>query len=374
MRRLTNCIVLAALSALAAEANAQTTTRITTGTSGWSNPSTDKGGKTLIYTQGGTTLLDNTVKGYVMPIAVSASSPYFSPGGKVVVFTSDADPLGTNDDGNDEVFLVDVTKRLTRQITHTSNPDSSSGATTDKYGKRVVFLSNADLVAGSNSDFNDEVFLYTVSTGVFTQLTSTSAPIQNSHPRITSSGKYVAWDSDADPVGSNADGNVEIFRYSLATALTTQITNTTSGDNSRPVLSADGRFVAFESTSADLAGANADGQEEVYRVDTSSATILRITDSTDASRRPFIAGNGASILFQSDGDLVAGSNLDGSEEIFRAKIASGAATLTQITAGAAGTSSRSATCNHLGTRIYFRSDADLTGQGAGNDHIFRHIP
>lgn len=320
MRRLTNCIVVAALAALAAEANPQATTRITTGSSGWSNPSTDKGGKTLICTQGGTTLLDNTVKCYVMPIADSASSPYFSSGGKVVVFTSDADPLGTNDDGNDEVFL------------------------------------------------------YTVSTGVFTQLTSTSAPIQNSHPRIASSGKYVAWDSDADPVGSNADGNVEISRYSLATALTTQITNTTSGDNSRPVLSADGRFVAFESTSADLAGANADGQEEVYRVDTSSATILRITDSTDASRRPFIAGNGASILFQSNGDLVAGSNLDGSEEVFRAKIASGVATLTQITAGAAGTSSRSATCNHLGTRIYFRSDADLTGQGAGNDHIFRHIP
>jgi hypothetical protein len=92
------------------------------GASGWSNPSTEKLGKTLIYTQGGTTIVHTPSKAYAMPVAVSVSSPFFSPGGKVLVYASDGDPLGTNDDGNDEVFWLDLNKRRTVQITDTVDP------------------------------------------------------------------------------------------------------------------------------------------------------------------------------------------------------------------------------------------------------------
>ncbi|MBI5432232.1 MAG: PD40 domain-containing protein [Planctomycetes bacterium] len=374
MKRPNASILALALLAHGSTALAQTTTRITSGASSWSSPSTDKLGKTLIYTQGGTTILHTPSKSYAMPVAVSASSPFFSQGGKVLVYASDGDPLGTNDDGNDEVFLLDLNKRRTVQLTTTADPASASSVTTDKYGKRVVFLSDADLVTGSNADLNPEVFLYTVSTGVFEQLTDTTGVNQNRNPRISASGKLVVYDSDADPLTTNADGNVEIFLYAVGTATTTQLTTTTVGDCSRPSISADGRFVAFESDTTELAGANADGLDEVYRLDRKSSTFLRLTDSTEASDRAFVSGSGAYVVLESEGDLVVGGNLDGSNELYLAAITkAGVSTLTQVTAGAVGTSSRSATCDHLAKRIYFRSDADLTSQGSGDDHIFLYV-
>ncbi|MCK6446281.1 MAG: hypothetical protein L6Q99_07810 [Planctomycetes bacterium] len=360
-----------AFATLGATALAQTTTRITSGTSGWSSPSTEKLGKTLVYTQGGTTILHTPSKAYAMPVAVSVSSPFFSPGGKVLVYASDGDPLGTNDDGNDEVFLLDLNKRRTLQITTTADPAGASSVTTDKYGKRVVFLSDADLVTGSNADLNEEVFLYTVSTGVFEQLTDTTGANQNRNPRISASGKLIVYDSDADALTTNADGNTEIFLYAISTATTTQLTNTTVGDCSRPTISADGRFVAFESESTELSGANTDGLDEVYRLDRKTSTILRLTDSSEASDRAFVSGSGSYVVFESEGDLVVGGNLDSSNELYFAAISkAGVSTLTQVTAGAIGTSSRSATCDHYAKRIYFRSDADLTSQGSGDDHVF----
>ena len=74
-------------------------------------------------------------------------------------------------------------------------------------------------------------------------------------------GKHIVWEGDADPLGTNADRNTEIFTYDVANGRLTQITDTTGWGAASPDISADGEWVAFESE-GDHVGRNGDGNRE----------------------------------------------------------------------------------------------------------------
>jgi len=61
-------------------------------------------------------------------------------------------------------------------------------------------------------------------------------------------GRYVIMESEADPTGGNADGNVELFFYDIKRLIWRQITNTVAPvDNRRPSTQT-GKEVLFDST------------------------------------------------------------------------------------------------------------------------------
>src|SRR5258707_13721851 len=107
-----------------------------------------------------------------------AVAPAISQDGSRIAFASKDDPLGTNLDGNSEIFLLDGLK-LT-QVTNTSPGDIANRITNGNFqpsmsddGRFIAFSSNRDL-ASQNSDGNLDVFLYDSLGGSFTQLTNTS--------------------------------------------------------------------------------------------------------------------------------------------------------------------------------------------------------
>lgn len=365
IRRLFPRLPLLALL-VASPALAQDGVRLTQG----SDPSADLGGKRVAYELGGTLFLLDIKKGITTNVGSGVDDLQLSPGGKAVVYSSDANPLGTNADGNTEIFHYDVKSAVTNQLTVTSDTfDCCWEPTVDKKGARVAFMSNANFV-GTNADESEEVFFWNAKDDSITQVTVTTDSFTNEDARIDAGGKFVYFSSDANFVGTNADGNREIFRYDVKNGVIEQLTNTTNGDSSSPVPNKNSKFVVFETDSTDLLGANADGNEEIVRLDVKKGTVLRLTDFSFASSDPAIAGNGKAVAFEATGNPL-GTNADGSNEIFLVWIQRDTLALSQITDGTAADSSGDANLETSGKRIIFASDADLTGQGAGTDHVFQ---
>lgn len=125
-------------------------------------------------------------------------------------------------------------------------------------GARIAFWSTNNLAGGSNGDGNIEIFVGESDSGAITQLTRSVGSILggfNLEPSISDAGTHIAFYSDRDLVGSNADGNFEIFlarRANNGNWSITQVTNTTGSANLFPSINADGTRIAFVSDDAEL--------------------------------------------------------------------------------------------------------------------------
>jgi hypothetical protein len=160
--------------------------------------------------------------------------------------------------------------------------DDNRDASISDDGKIIAFSSNRNLVpAVGNLDAgaipNPEIFLYSLVSSSFTQVTNTksaslTSPIFNDNPCLSSNGSVLAFVSNANLTANNDDGNAEIYLASVsggAVSNLRQVTKTKDAVDSNGVvigtatffsfgrrLSRDGRFIAFESLAADP-GANA---------------------------------------------------------------------------------------------------------------------
>jgi len=122
----------------------------------------------------------------------------------------------------------------------------------------------------TNTDGNPEIFVFNRNNNATTQVTSTQGDfVFNDNPSLSADGTVLAFISNANITGNNNDdgkgnGNAEIYYARLNTSggivtAPTQATSTKAATQGLTVnilspgrrLSRDGRFIAFESTSAD---------------------------------------------------------------------------------------------------------------------------
>jgi len=205
-------------------------------------------------------------------------------GGDLVVFDADADLVGQNADGNFEIFAADLSTSppTITQITHTSGAGIFNvSPTTD--GRRIAFESDADLV-GQNADGSYEIYVFDL---------ATSSLVQVSHGTVDSfgpsiDGDLVAFDSKSDPLGTNGDGNSEVFVYDLATSHLTQITKTTAGFAGG--VDVDAGRVVFVS-SGDVLGPGTGGSYHLYLYDTAKASLSELAPAIGATQSPSIDGH-----------------------------------------------------------------------------------
>jgi Tol biopolymer transport system component len=124
-----------------------------------------------------------------------------------------------------------------------------NSASTSTNGRRIAFLSIADLVGNSN-DGNFEIFLLDL-TKACTQITDTTDKSyfgNHSTAFLNADGTHVAFRSEANLTGNNADGNWEIILLDVITNTLTQIAGTIGSDNSGLSITAGGARIAFVST------------------------------------------------------------------------------------------------------------------------------
>lgn len=153
---------------------------------------------------------------------------------------------------------------------------------------------------------------------------------------------------DADIEGRNPDGHEQLFLWREQDARFEQLTRNDDADAamSRPSISGDGRFVAFESD-ADLVPdaanprdpavvGNPGGVRQIYLWQEGRG-LRQLTWGDEDSLAPRITQDGRFVFFCSRADLLPGGNPEGNFEIFRwrrgARPAARLAQLTQTTSG-----------------------------------------
>ena len=130
--------------------------------------------------------------------------------------------------------------------------DVNREATISDDGNILAFISTRNLVtAVGNADGNPELFLYTIASGAFTQATNTQDAtvgiglIFQSNPNLSSDGSVVSFMSSANLATNNADNNAEIFIANFgggAVSNLRQVTRTLNNVFSTNVLSAGRRM------------------------------------------------------------------------------------------------------------------------------------
>ncbi len=233
-------------------------------------------------------------------------------GGRRVLVQSNTDPLGTNADGNSEIFLLDSRKGQWTQITDTVGHENLRPITQN--GKKLIFDSTADLVPGQNADGNREVFFARNRRGtwLFEQITDTVGA-ENHAASMAKNGRVIVYSSNANPTGQNADGNREVFLWDKNG--TVQITHTTVGENVRPRINPFGRFIAFESNS-DVDDTGSDlGNRRIFLHDRRFGTTVPISRSAFGENTNPRISRGRFVVWQSTANLT-GSNTTGDSVIY----------------------------------------------------------
>ena len=242
------------------------------------------------------------------------------------------------------------------QLTTTAANDNFAnvGPSISADGTEIAFESNQDH-DGFNADGNQEIFHYDIDTEVFTQVTSTTAGgiVANRSPAIDGDGSTVFYVTTRNIGGDNSDLNQEVYRWigGGMFSTTTIITDTASPIvNGSPSVNNAGDSIAFIS--------DRDGNFELfrYRATGSSTTRLTTTSSGDSSE-PHLTASGDRVTFSSTANI-GGTNADGSLEIFVRDLNAGTTVALTRTAAA----SLSPAISNNGRRIAFVSSADFAGR------------
>ena len=269
-----------------------------------------------------------------------SDAPAISADGRFVAFASQANNLVVGD-GNEErdIFVYDRQTGTTSRVSlnqQGGDPNGSSNSPTiSADGRFVAFHSNAsNLVVGDGNGFPD-VFVHDRQTSetsrVSLNLLGGDTNESSVDSAISANGRFVAFTSRANNLVVG-DGNEkrDIFVYDRQAGTTDRVSLNLLGEDpndssSWPVISDDGRFVAFESSASNLVFGDGNGDsdpftadDDIFVYDRQTGTTSRVSlnqqggDPNGQSVTPGISADGRFVAFLSEANnLVVG---DGNEE------------------------------------------------------------
>ncbi|HWJ05546.1 MAG TPA: hypothetical protein VNS57_07120 [Steroidobacteraceae bacterium] len=138
---------------------------------------------------------------------------------------------------------------------------------------------------------------------------------------LSANGRYVVFRSwRSTLVAKDTNGSSDIFVRDLATATTERVSVSSSGlqmkaGSRAPVISADGRFVAFQSKAANLVPGDDNEAEDIFRHDRWTGRTILVSRASNGARgnagsfAPAISANGRFVAFMSNaGNLAPGAS------------------------------------------------------------------
>ena len=256
-----------------------------------------------------------------------------SPDGTWVAFESDATNLVAGDtNGARDVFLHELATGVTLRVSVATGGAQANGASgyasVSTNGLTVVFQSDATNLVAVDANGATDVFRYERATGATTRASVGAGGLEangaSTVPSISANGRVVVFGSTAtNLVAGDVNGVEDVFARDLI-ALRTQLVslglagaaaNGPSSTSTNAQVSADGRWVAFDSSASNLIASDTNNASDGFVRDLATSAIERVDVSTAGAQAatgaasPSISADGRYVAFESGSStLVTGDN------------------------------------------------------------------
>jgi Tol biopolymer transport system component len=302
---------------------------------------------------------------------VGAWRTAISPDGRWVAFethSTDLDPAATT--LVNRVYLHD---RVTGQLELISVTPGGLGATKNagvasvsEDGLFVAFAGGDELAPGDSNGKTD-ILVRDRAAGTTELVSVSSDEVQANADSLDSSisadGRYVAFDSAADNlVAGDGNGKTDVFLRDRLTGQTTRLSVATgggeaNGHSSNPALSLDGQHVAFESNATNLDPFAANGATHIYVHDVATGVTERVSIALDGgplllqAANPGLSADGRIVSFDSWSNNLVVGDTNATNDVFAHDRDTGATTRVSV-------SSTGAQANDYSGMIFNSDGAD----------------
>lgn len=257
----------------------------------------------------------------------SSFNPSISADGRWVSFESHAaNMIATGDTNNGaDVFLHDRQTGTTRRVNvgpagvqgNASNPTQSSyGSSISADGRWIAFVSQSNNLVASDTNNSPDVFLHDQQTA-----TTIRVSVDSSGSQIPSGGfGPVSMSADARWVTFGGSGLMVYDRHAGAATVLAAIAG--NGPNTSFTISADGRWVAFDSFASDLVPGDTNSQPDVFVHDRQTGGTTRVSVSSVGvegnapSRYPSISADGRVVAFDSVASTLVAGDTNARTDVF----------------------------------------------------------
>jgi hypothetical protein len=267
----------------------------------------------------------------------SSISPSISTDGRYVAFDSTATNLVSGDtNGHEDVFVHDRQTGQTSRVSIASDGTQGNGhsgwPSISADGRYVAFLSRAgNLVSGDTNGWYD-VFVHDRQTVTTSRVSVASSGTQgngsSTNPSISADGRYVTFDSIAtNLVNGDTNGAGDVFIHDQQTDVTSRVSLASDGlqgnsDSYIRSISADGRYVAFYSYANNLVSGDTNGTADIFVHDRQTGITIRVSTASDgaqgngSSYYSSISADGRYVAFQSNASNLVSGDTNNESDIF----------------------------------------------------------
>jgi Tol biopolymer transport system component len=262
-------------------------------------------------------------------------------------------------------------------------------------GRYVAFASEATNFVSGDTNATFDVFVRDSQSSV-TECVSVASDGTlgihgGSYPSISADGRYVAFHSySANLVGGDTNNQYDVFVRDRQSGVTERVSIATGGGqgdgtSEDPSISADGRDVAFMSLATNLVGGDTNSVEDIFVHDRQSGTTERVSISTGGaqgngnSALASISADGRYVAFNSEASNLVGGDTNAVPDTFVRDRQSGTTVRVSVSSGGAEGNGGSGGYTGLsisadGRYVAFWSDASnlVAGDTNGVSDIFVH--
>ena len=256
--------------------------------------------------------------------------------GRYVAFYSYSNTLVVNDANNThDVFVHD---RQTAQTTLVSlaydgaqGNSSSSTCNMSSDGRYVAFVSWASNLVANDTNNKGDIFVRDRQTAQTTRVSISSSGGQGNDysvtPSISDDGRYVAFGSFANSlIPQDSNGWGDVFLHDRETGQTTLISINTAGASGNgssyaPAITADGRYVAFESYATDLVAGDTTTSLDMFVRDRETGQTRRVSINSAGAQgnghsfKAAISNDGRYVAFASGASNLIANDTNGADDI-----------------------------------------------------------
>jgi Tol biopolymer transport system component len=268
--------------------------------------------------------LGNSGNGSSINAAISAN-------GRFVVYHSRAGNPVANDTNNaSDIYYFDKKNKTTDRLTEGNN--DSVDARISGNGRYVVYSSAANNLVQDDTNARNDIFLFDSkkSTHALVSVNRFGQPGNGGSflPSISANGRFIIYESLANNLfPKDRNQSRDIFLYDTSTGLTRLVSVTQSniqgnGSSYKPSVSNNGRYAAFSSDASNFAANDTNNASDVFLYDVKTRIITLVSVNAEGmpgNGRSFdaqISGNGRFVVYLSNAGNLVEGDTNDQYDIF----------------------------------------------------------